>query len=969
MRSRYVLTLSLLCLLNMTAVAQFYTTGSDPISVRWMRFDSPLWCVDADSAARPWAALADAHLAGVAPKLYSDFPASVSRRHVSVVVHSRAAYSNGLVSWAPKRLEAYAYDTGADDCVPWVRHLMTHEYRHVVQMQSTISGFSRGLYALFGQQSVGLVTGLFVPRWVLEGDAVWAETNYTPGGRGRNALFLQQTRSLVAEGVTPSFSQAFFGSYARRVPDFYHLGYHVVTAVSDTFGNAVIGQALQMSGRLPFTFVPFQRSLRKQTSMRPFAAYRWAMAIDSTLWANEMSRRHDTPAHPLWHSVSDYEEALNLRPWSGGWVAYVSSPSAVAHFSVRDATGHELRRIIPSARNEEIFDIWGDTIIWSERRQHCRWANASESCLMMANLRTGQAWRVTHDADYHSPALSPDGQRVAAIASRADASHAVVVMRPDGSSCKTVLLFPAGWQVPEVRWSGHAELVAIVVCPDGKGVVKMGLDGHAEWLLPPAYRGVRDLCVAQGSLFFSMDSLGYSDVYRLRDGALTRLAQGRHGIRCPMPMGGDSLVVSRYGADGYTPMMINQMEADTCGIIPPKALITPADTTSVNSFRRIGPMCVNLLPNVHSWGPVVVDANSQTISPGLSIASQNTHGTVYFQAGVDFWGDNDDDRVFASATWDFLWPRLTFSGHWGHTDYDFVNKYIVKEIGKPDGVGEYMATVSVNDRVHHSDVRVGLSLPLTRNSGLWVRGITPSVSWRREYSSGLDCHIVKTPTDGRAPIIYDSRTADSKFICATFGISAHVLRRTAERDVGSRGGVSVSALYDAAPWGADYGGQFFVNAKVYAPGFGQHHQSSLNVVAQHTLPGSLVTSSNGGYSYRLTVSNRQPSPYGLSRRDAQTSFLFRAAYHLPLLNPDWEVGPVLFVKRLNLRLVGDYGLDRLWNGTSVYSTSGRWTTSAELWAETRLFLLPYPVNAGLRLTYLPDSQSLSSAFLFSVSFN
>ena len=150
MRAYRFLALIFALLVPSHASAQFYSTGADPLSLHWSRLNRPLWSIDADTAARQWATLIDANLDSVAPLLYADFPTTIRHRHVNVVVHSAAAYSNGLVSWAPKRLEAYAYDTGADDCVPWVSHLLTHEYRHVLQTQTTISGFSRFLYGLFG---------------------------------------------------------------------------------------------------------------------------------------------------------------------------------------------------------------------------------------------------------------------------------------------------------------------------------------------------------------------------------------------------------------------------------------------------------------------------------------------------------------------------------------------------------------------------------------------------------------------------------------------------------------------------------------------------------------------------------------------------------------------------------------------------------------------------------------------------
>lgn len=970
MRAIRSLALLFTLLASSVANAQFYSTGADPLSLRWSRLNRPYWSIDADTSVCQWAALVDANLQSVAPLLYTDFPTNIRRRPVNVVIHSAAAYSNGLVSWAPKRLEAYAYDTGADDCVPWVTHLMTHEYRHVLQTQTTISGFSRALYVIFGQQSVGLIAGLFVPKWALEGDAVWAETQYTAGGRGRNALFLQQMRALVADGRRPSYSQAYFGSYARRVPDYYHLGYHLVSQVSDSLSNAVWGNALYRAGCLPFTFVPFHRSLRKQTGRRPMALYRWAMANAKEQWTAEISSRHDTHSSPLWPSIYDYEEILFARPWRDGWVAYSESPSDIPHFTVRDSVGNELRRIVPYLRNEGLFTVHGDTIVWSERRQHCRWANASENCLMAASLSSGESRRLTFGANYHSPAFSPDGQLLAAVLSAPNLSHSLTLLNSWGTPIRSLLTLPVGWQMPEVTWVAPQALAAIVVCHEGKGVMMVSTESSdAVWLMPPSFRNIRDLAFAQGLLFFSMDSCGYSDVYSLRitDGVVSRRFTSRHGARAPYPIDATHIAASSYSSTGYAPV-VGLAEDSICARASYRPVSIPSDTTSVDGFSRLGLMRVNLLPNVHSWGPVVVDANSATISPGLSVSCQNTHGTTWFQAGLNFGGD-DDDIIFASATWDWLWPRLSFSGHWGHTDYDYQQTYKVKEVDNPDGVGEYIATVTVDDRAHNSDFTVTASLPLTRNGGQWLRAMTHSVSFRRQKITGVDRHIVKVPTDGGDPIVYDSRTPDNRYFCTTYSISAHLLRRAAERDVGYRAGAALSVVFDAAPYENDYGCLLYANLRAYFPGFARHHQFALSLAAQRHFPGSVVTSQSGGYSYRRMVADRIQAPYGLTRRSALSSALIRASYHLPLFNPDWQLGPVAFIKRVNLRLIGDYGIDRLWNGLSSYATADRWTASAELWAETRLFLLPYPVNFGIRTSYLPSNNDISTSLLFSVSFN
>lgn len=976
-RSVRCLTLSLFCLVSSSLRAQFYSTGADPLGIRWTYVsgggDLHPWRIMVDSCAWRWAMLADDVLARQADSLAADFPhLSLRRRGISVVVHSRRAYSNGLVTWAPRRLEAYSYNTGADDCVPWVCHLLTHEYRHVLQSQSSITGFSRFLYGLFGEQSTGLVLGLFVPRWYLEGDAVWAETRYTDGGRGRNPDFVQQMRALCLSGRTPSFGQAYFGSYAVRVPDFYSMGYFMVDEASKSYGNEVFGYAVNKAGRLPFTFFPFQRALRQRTGMRPMSLYRFAMERRTAQWQAEMDVRKPTDAAPLLRPSKFYEESLYFTPWDGGFVTYVSSPEFVAHFDVYDNELDLMRSITPSSREESRFTVSGNKMVWSERRQHGRWANASESCLVMADLSTGSMSRLTKGGNYHSPALSQGGDSLVCVCVGRDMSHGIDLIC--GGSARRVMTLPVGWQIPEVIWQDAHTLLLLVVNDDGRQVVSLNLDsGECKLIFGPRHAMIKDISFssdAQSRLFFVMnaDSACVSDVFSLGldSGDLRREVVARHGAACPIALG-DSLVVSLYGPDGYAPSVVRALEHSDLGHIGTgQDFIIAPDTVRLTGFSPIGPLSAQLKPNVHSWGPILVDADNQTVKPGIGVASQNVLGSVYWQAGYSFAPDDDAERVTADVTWDWLWPRLKFSGKWGHADY----KYAVSSTQKTTTDGEtheYNTVMSTDDRSHLTKLTFDALLPLTRNSGAWLRAVTPSVSFDWERATGLSYNVSTSETGSPGVSHYRVSSADSRYFCTTFGLSSHLLRRVAENDVGYKLGVALSAVYDRAVRHQDYGSMLTLNARLYLPGFGRHHQLMLAASGQSKWPGARVVSRNG-YAYCRMVSDRVAAPYGLARVANKQAALLRVTYTLPVCNPDWQCGPVAYVKRLNLRIIGDCGLARVWDGVRISGESSRWTASAELWAETRIATLTFPVNVGCRASYVPDSQSMAATLLLSVSF-
>lgn len=972
-----LLSLIALCLSAPTARAQFYTTGADPLGLHWLRLQGggagECWRISVDSAAWRWGWLASKVLERQANSLYSNFPSlAIRRRSVDVLVHSRHAYSNGLVTWAPRRLEAYSYNIGDDDCVPWVSHLMTHEYRHVLQTQSTIVGFSRFLYGLFGEQSTGLVLGLFVPRWYLEGDAVWAETHYTDGGRGRNPDFVQQMRALCLSGRTPSFGQAYFGSYATRVPDFYHMGYHMVSEASEDFGNDIFGRAVRKSGLLPFTFFPFQRSLRKQTGMRPMALYKHAMAERTAKWMAQEVRRTPTQATSLFTDPKFYQEATYFQPWDGGFVAYVTSPDFVSRFEVYDNDLRILRTFRSATREEKRFAVCGSKLVFSERRQHCRWANASESCLMMIDLSTGRKTRLTHGEDCHSPAFSPSGDTLACVLVGHDMAHSVV-LKSRGVS-KSIVTMPVGWQVPQVAWRDGSSLLLLVVNDEGRQIVSLDIEsGRMTRLFGPRHQMIKDLAPGpDGRLYFTMneDSTAFADVYSLglADADLRREVVARHGAAAPVVLG-DSLLVSLYGPDGYMPSVVRAKDEQGVNCVNPQSDFSlPRDTASADGFRKLGPMEAQVLPRVHSWGPVLVDADAQSVRPGIGLSSQNILGTVYWSAGYDFAPDDDAERVTADLTWDWLWPRIKLGGKWGHADYNYSYSYTLRQTTGGQ-TREYDIAMSTSDRSHISHLTLETTLPLTRNDGEWLRALTPSASFDWQRSTGLTYNVVQTESDRPSSTRrYQLPTADTKYLCSTFGLSSHIVRRAAENDVGYRFGVSFSAVYDRAVRHRDFGSMLTLSARLYLPGIGRHHQFLLHATAQNKWPGEIVTGVSG-YSYTRMITDRVAAPYGLARVQNKQSALLRAAYTMPLCNPDWQWGPVAYVKRINLRLVGDYGFARLWNGTSTAGTSHRWSTSLELWAETRLATLTFPVSIGFRRTYLPGSRSTASTLLMSISFN
>jgi len=86
----------------------------------------------------------------------------------------------------------------------WLKHLITHEYTHILHLETT-DGVSDWVNRLLGR---ALYPNLIQPSFLIEGLAVHMETEFTTGGRGREGDFDMILRSLALDGKLASIDQA-----------------------------------------------------------------------------------------------------------------------------------------------------------------------------------------------------------------------------------------------------------------------------------------------------------------------------------------------------------------------------------------------------------------------------------------------------------------------------------------------------------------------------------------------------------------------------------------------------------------------------------------------------------------------------------------------------------------------------------------------------------------------------------------
>ena len=150
------------------------------------------------------------------------------RTRVPIILQRETVIPNGFVSIGPWRSEYYLNPPQFQfaGITPWLDMLTLHEYRHVQQVSNARRGVAgKLLRGVFGQGGWAFYNRAVMPRWFLEGDAVFAETVFSKGGRGRTPDFERSYRALRLADFDYHYEKASFRSFKDFVPSHYNLGY------------------------------------------------------------------------------------------------------------------------------------------------------------------------------------------------------------------------------------------------------------------------------------------------------------------------------------------------------------------------------------------------------------------------------------------------------------------------------------------------------------------------------------------------------------------------------------------------------------------------------------------------------------------------------------------------------------------------------------------------------------------------
>ncbi|HEY9594814.1 MAG TPA: hypothetical protein VHE79_10070, partial [Spirochaetia bacterium] len=173
---------------------------------------------------------------------------------VPVVVRGRHDDANGVTYSMPARIELYLTADATQEFGPrtdsWLRMLLTHELTHFVH-QSMDTGLLHALSLVLGPPAAAWSLA-YLPGWAVEGPAVYDETRFTTGGRGRSALFEIYAKAPLEEGALFTLDQAGYPSAFPPAGRQYVAGWMLVDWLQESYGPDTLRRVMDAYLDFPF---------------------------------------------------------------------------------------------------------------------------------------------------------------------------------------------------------------------------------------------------------------------------------------------------------------------------------------------------------------------------------------------------------------------------------------------------------------------------------------------------------------------------------------------------------------------------------------------------------------------------------------------------------------------------------------------------------------------------------------------
>lgn len=958
--------LIILCLVFVSSRAQIVLENNPP-SLKWYQVNTPYFrVIYSEGFARQAERVANSleHIHKVEAKSLGTEP-----KKVSVILQNQSSVSNGFVSILPRRSEFYTMPTqdynfvGTND---WLDLLAVHEYRHVVQYQHATRGFNKAIYYLFGSISLAGMAQVAAPSWFWEGDAVVAETAFTPSGRGKIPNFGLVMKTNLLEGRKFNYHKQHLRSYKHFIPDHYVLGYYMTSYLRRKTNDPDIwGKISARSWSVPFLPFAFSNAIRKETGMYVTDLYDEMADNLSAAWRKELDGLVLTPfvrVNP--RSNKAYTDYLYPQPLSDGSVLVMKKGIGdIEKFVILNKDKDEDKVYTPGMINDTgMLSAAGKNVVWNEYGYDPRWAVRNYSQVKVYDLATGKRKRIgPKRSRYAGAAIAPGGDKVVTIETDTHYKTSVVVL--DAVKGTVIKSFPNPenlfYSMP--RWSDDGKRIALLkTLPDGKTITLIDFEtGNSRDVLPVSQENVGYPVLHGNYLLFNSPARGIDNIFAidLATGQRFQVTTSRLGAYNPaVSPDGQTLYYNDQTKDGLDVVSIPFDPAKWATYVPgreatlffghlveqeghPDILKDMPATERVHQRYRV----INGLINPYNWGAAF---ESDLTEASIGLLSRDILSTTSVSLGYFFDINERTGALRGEVSYQGLFPIIDISASISNRSVNEGSRRFYDTLVDPVTSEERDVVFKWKEKTVQAGLRIPLITTSSRYHGSVTAGNNIGLTQISDFGNSVNEYGRFVPSgDGRYYPFYEY-AGDGQLVYNHFNFSAFRMLKQSRRDINARWGQQLEIQSFETPFGGQFNGRLFsVFSALFFPGVGKHHSFWTYGGYQHSKYEQRFDPRSQTYIFR----NQIPVPRGQSVFRFRDFYSASANYTLPLWYPDIALGPVINFQRLRANVFFDYGFGE---GPAFFHSTSREYSSVGVEAKLDVNLMRFfpQFDIGVRFT-------------------
>lgn len=895
----------------------------NPASVQWKRIQVPnhaiqiIYPEDADSLAQLTALYLEKHVNQVGKTL-------PSKLHPwKIVLQNKGIYSNGFVSLNAPRAEFFSIPTQSPALVgtnEWLEMLVSHETRHMFQNELGRQGLAKVFRSLWGSNGQALYSNLIVPNWLWEGDAVETETKLNPIGRSKIPEFYLPLHAYLSEFGIPSYGKLMGKSFREFVPNHYVFGQYLSQYIRQKQGEFAIGQIWQNALQRPYPFA-FSSVVKQRTGLsidqlsqlalkelRDSIQLKQQVNADNAVQISPKVSKGYTPyEYPCWISDNTFVAIKS---------GFSNIPVLV---EVSQGQEKELTKLGPIAEMN-MLSASPNWIVWSEIKFDVRWGQKQGTRLVLFNRETKEKTFWDGDEKWINPSISQDGKQVLTLVQNNSGSSHLLLLDVETRQLIKKIAIASGEQVLHARLADQNRMVFVVKRQHQKSIRVMDLV-HFNQLYEIGL-GANNIGAPylQGDyVYFNEPVNGIDQIVRihLKNKQQQILTHSQFGAYSAQAFNDEKIIYQSYRASGDAIMQTNLKNEDW------KPFVSEASPTYnhlVNPNYAAQKYSKWNIFNVYSWGPLIAAQGNQL---EVSLLSKNITNT--FQAGLGYQYDPNERAGTQFA-------RFSYQGLFPVFDASFQNSqrstslYIDKR-APFDSLRTDSWTQTKGD--------LGIRLPFNLTHSAYSEFLTISSTYSFFQVSGYDL-----------PLRFKSEAFNGMYSSMTHALSYSKLLNKAYWDVQSPWGYQIGLHWQGTPFSQNLNSEIWsAQLKAFVPGLFKHHGISLR--------GAYQQQSNGNYTFASTLA----LPRGYTTVLYNRLYSFSADYKFPIANTDFNVGRLLYVKRLkgNLFFDASQGENILKDGTT--STTFQ-SFGVDLSSQFHLMRFSQTFEIGVRCLYKSQTKQI-----------